>query len=228
MADSGTAVRLSRAARRAQLLAAARATFVESGYHAAAMDDIAERAGVSKPVLYQHFPSKLELYVALVGQTANELVAAVRAAIDSTTDNDTRVHRAVEAIFNFVGAGSPGWIPAAADGVVVAPHERLASSADGVHRLVFESDLSGNPEVGRIVAAMTDACIEAISVPIVVDTGVDAAHARMLAAGLVGLSQVSARYWLVQEHPVPVNEAVEMIYTLAWRGISRFPRAAHG
>ena len=192
--------RLSRAARRTQLLAAARSTFVDAGYHSAAMDDIAERAGVSKPVLYQHFPSKLELYLALVSETADELVAAVRAAIASTDDNETRVHRAVEAIFDFVGG------------------------SDRVHRLVFESDLPGNDEVGRVVAAMTDACIEAISVPITTDTGIDPARGRLLAAGLVGVSQVSARFWLAHEQEVPQQEAVEMIYTLAWRGISRFPR----
>ncbi len=52
--------RMPRSARRAQLLDSALEVFVASGYHAAAMDDIAERAGVSKPVLYQHFPGKLE------------------------------------------------------------------------------------------------------------------------------------------------------------------------
>lgn len=195
-----SAARLSRAARRAQLLSAAQSAFVDAGYHAAGMDDIAERAGVSKPVLYQHFPSKLELYLALVRQTAAELVAAVRSAIDSTEDNDTRVHRAVEAIFGFVGGAE-------------------------AHQLVFESDLSGNAAMERIVASMTDDCIEAISVPITTDTGIDAARGRLLAAGLVGLSHVSARYWLDQAEPVPIAEAVELVYTLAWRGISRFPRS---
>jgi AcrR family transcriptional regulator len=58
--------RLPRRARRNQLLGAAQEVFVAQGYHAAAMDDIADRAGVSKPVLYQHFPGKLELYLALL------------------------------------------------------------------------------------------------------------------------------------------------------------------
>src|SRR6266511_3917510 len=62
----GRPIRLPRSARRKQLLAAAQQVFVAQGYHAAAMDDIAERAGVSKPVLYQHFPGKLELYLALL------------------------------------------------------------------------------------------------------------------------------------------------------------------
>ena len=73
--------RLPRSARRKQLLAAAQEVFVAQGYHAAAMDDIAERAGVSKPVLYQHFPGKLELYLALLDVHADGLVAGVREAI---------------------------------------------------------------------------------------------------------------------------------------------------
>ncbi|MEP6979844.1 MAG: TetR/AcrR family transcriptional regulator [Nakamurella sp.] len=205
MADAASiqTPRLSRAVRRTQLLTAARSAFVDQGYHAAAMDDIAERAGVSKPVLYQHFPSKLELYLALVGEAATDLVLQVRTAIASTADNDVRVHRAVEAIFGFVGG------------------------TDQVHRLVFESDLSGNAEVGRIVEMMTQGCIEAIAEPIINDTGVDRARGLLLAAGLVGVSQVSARYWLAQKSVVPLSEAVELVHTLAWRGISRFPRQPH-
>ncbi len=60
--------RLPREERRAQLLIAAREVFVAQGYHTAGMDDIAERAGVSKPVLYQHFPGKMELYLALLDE----------------------------------------------------------------------------------------------------------------------------------------------------------------
>ncbi|MGH3699716.1 MAG: TetR/AcrR family transcriptional regulator, partial [Pseudonocardiaceae bacterium] len=67
-------VRMPRDERRAQLLAAATDVFVNNGYYATVMDDIAERAGVSKPVLYQHFPSKLELYLALLERHTDELV----------------------------------------------------------------------------------------------------------------------------------------------------------
>ena len=76
--------RLPRHERRRQLLDAALEVFVSQGYHAAAMDEIAERAGVSKPVLYQHFPGKLDLYLALLDQSVDELVGAVRDALRST------------------------------------------------------------------------------------------------------------------------------------------------
>ena len=85
--------RLPRRARRNQLLGAAQEVFVAQGYHAAAMDDIAERAGVSKPVLYQHFPGKLDLYLALLDQHCESLIQSVRTALASTTDNKQRVGR---------------------------------------------------------------------------------------------------------------------------------------
>src|SRR5450631_554135 len=83
--------RLPRPARRKQLLGAAREIFVAQGYHAAAMDEIAERAGVSKPVLYQHFPSKLELYLALLDESVDALIDTMRNALSSTSDNKQRV-----------------------------------------------------------------------------------------------------------------------------------------
>jgi AcrR family transcriptional regulator len=196
----GATARLSRSDRRAQLLLAAKSAFVAQGYHAAAMDDIADRAGVSKPVLYQHFPSKLELYLALLGDSADELVSLVESALQGTTDNDERVHRAVEAYFTFVADNGQAY------------------------RLIFESDLRGQSRVEQIVDRATDACIAAITDTITTDTGVDPERSRLLAAALVGLSQVSARYWLTQSSGVPRDEAIEMLSTLAWRGISRFPR----
>src|SRR6476659_7302277 len=95
--DAARGQRLPRSARRAQLLEAAQAAFVESGYHAAAMDDIAERAGVSKPVLYQHFPGKLELYLALLDGHCDILEQLVREALASTTDNTERVYATIAA-----------------------------------------------------------------------------------------------------------------------------------
>src|SRR6476660_83879 len=98
--------RMPRSARRAQLLEAAQAAFVESGYHAAAMDDIADRAGVSKPVLYQHFPGKLELYLALLDKHSEALEQLVRQALEATTDNKHRVAATMEAYFHYVSSES--------------------------------------------------------------------------------------------------------------------------
>ncbi|PRY46859.1 TetR/AcrR family transcriptional regulator [Umezawaea tangerina] len=192
---AGRGVRLPRTARRAQLLAAAQDVFVTNGYHAAAMDEIAERAGVSKPVLYQHFPGKLELYMALLESHVDELVARVRGAIESSSDNKLRVHAAVAAFYDFVDGEGQAF------------------------RMVFESDLRGEPAVAQAVERATTDSVDAITDTITADAGLDEDRARLLATGLVGLSQVTARAWLADERKVPKDEAVTLISNLAWRGI---------
>jgi len=191
--------RLPRDARRAQLLDAARDVFAAQGYHSAGMDDIAERAGVSKPVLYQHFPGKLELYQALVATYTDDLVGRVRGAIDSTPDNKQRVHAAVEAYFDFVAGEGEAF------------------------RLVFESDLRGIPQIAELVETALSDCIEAIAAAVTADAGLDEQRARLLAVGLVGLSQLAARYWLDTGRTLSRDEAVSLMSTLAWRGLAGFP-----
>ncbi len=154
------------------LLAAAQEVFVAKGYHSAAMDDIAERAGVSKPVLYQHFPGKLELYLALLDTHCDALVARVRGAMAATSDNKDRVSGAMRAYFEFVD------------------HESEA------FRLVFESDLRNEPAVRERVDRVERLCIDAITETIMGDTGVERAPAELLAAGLVGARVTSAQFWL--------------------------------
>ena len=138
--------------------------------------------------------------LALLAESADELVRLVEEALHGSDQNDERTHRAVEAYFTFVADNGQAY------------------------RLIFESDLRGQVQVEEIVDRATDACIAAITRTITTDTGVDPERARLLAAALVGLSQVSARYWLTQSPGVPRAEAIEMLSTLAWRGISRFPR----
>ena len=96
--------RLPRGARRVQLLRAAQDVFVAQGFHAAAMDDIADRAGVSKPGLYQHFPGKRELYLALLEEHVSELADRVAEAMGGTDDNHARVDAAVRAVAAADGA----------------------------------------------------------------------------------------------------------------------------
>src|SRR5262245_28009457 len=201
---AGRPVRLPRSARRKQLLAAAQEVFVAQGYHAAAMDDIAERAGVSKPVLYQHFPGKLELYLALLDTHCDALIETVRGAMAATTDNKERVGGAMQAYFEFVD------------------HESEA------FRLVFESDLRNDPAVRERVDRVERSCIEAITATIMGDTGVDKAPAEVLAAGLVGAAQTSAQFWLASGRAVSKEAAEALMTTLAWRGIASFPLHGDG
>ncbi|MEV8511075.1 TetR/AcrR family transcriptional regulator [Dactylosporangium sp. NPDC051484] len=196
---AGRPVRLPRSARRKQLLAAAQQVFVAQGYHAAAMDDIAERAGVSKPVLYQHFPGKLELYLALLDTHCDAMVSRVRSAMEATTDNKDRVRGAIQAYFDFID------------------HESEA------FRLVFESDLRNDPAVRERVDRVESGCIAAITDTIMADTGVSRARAELLASGLVGAAEIAARFWLAGGRQVDKAEAESLLTALSWRGIASFP-----
>ncbi|MFG3252822.1 TetR/AcrR family transcriptional regulator [Streptomyces sp. NPDC048172] len=191
--------RLPRRARRNQLLGAAQEVFVAQGYHAAAMDDIADRAGVSKPVLYQHFPGKLDLYLALLDQHCEALLQAVRAALASTSDNKQRVAATMDAYFGFV------------------------EDEGGAFRLVFESDLTNEPAVRERVDKVSLDCAEAVSEVISEDTKLPAEQAMLLAVGLCGMAQITARYWLGAGQKIPRDAAAKLIASLSWRGIAGFP-----
>ncbi|WP_249523607.1 TetR/AcrR family transcriptional regulator, partial [Modestobacter marinus] len=186
-------------ARRLQLPPAAQDVFVAQGFHAAAMDDIADRAGVSKPVLYQHFPGKRELYLALLEQQVDELTDRVREAMAGTESNRERVDGAVGAYFDFVDADGEAF------------------------RLVFESDLRNDPDVRRIADRGARQCIEAIAEVIAMETGADPERALLLSAGMTGLAETSARWWLARKGTLSRDEAVSLASSLGWRGMSGFP-----
>lgn len=193
-------VRLPRDARRAQLLSAAQQVFATKGYHAAGMDDIAERAGVSKPVLYQHFPGKLELYLALLNEHGQDLVRQITRAIDDAPTNKQRVRAAVDTLFGFV------------------------ESEDQAFRLVFESDLRGEEAVEKAVQEILSGCVQAVAEAVTKSSDLDPEEGRLLAVGLVGLSQVTARDWLDTPNALSRETAVTLVARLAWKGLAGFPQ----
>ncbi len=193
-------MRMPRDVRRAQLLEAALGVFVAQGYHAAAMDDIADRAGVSKPVLYQHFPGKLELYLALLDQSCDTIIDATRKALESTDDNKQRVAATVRVFYDYV------------------------ADEQGAFRLVFESDLTNEPAVRERLERVTTECAADIAMVIHEDTGLPDKQSRLLAVSLVGMAQVSARFWLDDQRGISQPEAATLVSSLAWRGVRGFPR----
>ncbi|MFN8170854.1 MAG: TetR/AcrR family transcriptional regulator [Candidatus Nanopelagicales bacterium] len=190
--------RMPRELRRRQVVAAALEVFSSVGYHAASMDDIAVRAGVSKPVVYQHFPSKLELYLAILDAGIEDLIASARTALSSTTDNAVRVRNMVNAYFDFVADDS------------------------GAFRVVFESDLSNEPAV-RERAEAAEAELARLSADVIAgDTGLSHDEALLIATGTLGTVQVAALRWL-RDGTISREKAAEVVTSLAWRGISGFP-----
>ena len=200
MADEKTN-RLPRDERRAQLLVAALEVFTAAGYHSAAMDEIADRAKVSKPVLYQHFPSKLELYLAVLDLHIDSLVFAIQKAIAANRENSARVAATVEAYFGFI------------------------DSEGEAFRLLFESDMNVEPQVRERLNRMTYDCAAAISAVISIDTGLGKEESMMLAVGIIGTVQTSARHWLDRDGKIDRRRATELVMNLIWRGISGFPKS---
>jgi AcrR family transcriptional regulator len=193
--------RLPRDERRAQLLVAALEVFTAAGYHSAAMDEIADRANVSKPVLYQHFPSKLELYLAVLDLHIDSLVFAIQKAIASNRENSSRVAATVEAYFGFIDAEGEAF------------------------RLLFESDMNLEAQVRERLNRMTYDCAAAVSAVISIDTGLGKEESMMLAVGIIGTVQTTARHWLDRDGKIDRQRATELVMNLIWRGISGFPKS---
>ena len=192
--------RLGRDERRAQLLSAALEVFTAAGYHSAAMDEIADRANVSKPVLYQHFPSKLDLYLAVLDIHIDSLIFEIQRAVASTKDNSDRVSATVNAYFDFINREGEAF------------------------RLLFESDMSVEPQVRERLTRMTYDCAAAFSAVISLDTGLSKEYSLMLAVGIIGNVQSSARHWLERDGKIDRDNAVNLVAGLIWRGIGGFPK----
>ena len=193
--------RLPRDERRAQLLFAALEVFTVAGYHSAAMDEIADKAQVSKPVLYQHFPSKLDLYLAVLDLHIDSLVFAIQKAIASNRENSSRVAATVDAYFGFI------------------------DSEGEAFRLLFESDMNLEPQVRERLNRMTYDCAAAVSAVISIDTGLGKEESMMLAVGIIGTVQTTARHWLDRDGKIDRTRATELVMNLIWRGISGFPKS---
>lgn len=187
---------MARDIRRAQILEVAQDLFARQGYHHVSMDDIADHAEVSKPVLYRHFPSKLDLYLDVVDHRAEALLAAIDAALTSDpTDGRAVVSALVRAYAEFV------------------------DEAGDSFSLLFESDVTRDAEVrGRVERASADAA-EAVCRGLRELAGLTPEHAKLLSTALVGMARVAAtaRY---RSGDVPVDDAVDLITAVAWRGVS--------
>lgn len=164
------------------------------------MDEIAEVAEVSKPVLYQHFPGKRELYIALLDEHMDEFSTLLTEAIASTTDNKLRVSATIRAYYEFIARDSQAF------------------------RLIFESDLLNDEVISGRIEAFNAKFARSIAQVISDDTTLPSAQALLMGRALAGMAQVSARYWVDMADEVPLQEASELVSRLAWRGIGRFPK----
>lgn len=183
------------------MLDIAQELFAREGFHHVSMDDIADRARVSKPVLYRHFPSKLDLYLAVVDHRGAALVRAVDEALAAAGEDDAPAHgkEVVRAI--------------------VRAYVEFVQDAGDSFSLLFESDVTRDPDVrDRVQQASSDAA-DAICRGLHELTGLPTAQAQLLSTALVGMATTAAtsRY---RSQAVPVEETVELVTGLAWRGVA--------
>lgn len=192
---------MAREDRRRQLLDVAQQLFSREGFHRVSMDDIADLAQVSKPVLYRHFPSKVDLYTAVIDRRGQSLVAAIDQALASVDDD-------VE---------PPGG--RAVVRAIVRAHVEFVEDAGESFSLLFESDVTRDADVRTHVEHASTAATEAVCRGLHEFAGLPTAQAELLAAALVGMTQVAAtsRY---RSREVTIDDTVELVTRLAWRGVA--------
>lgn len=182
--------------RRALVMKAGLEAFSTKGFHLTSMEDIACRAGVSKPILYQHFPSKHDLYLGILDERVDVLVHQIRTEIDRAEGNKNRLKAAIACYFS------------------------LADDADKGYRLIFESDFTMNSDVRARVEDLVSQLSRIVGVEVAQQTGMSMGQANIVAGGLCGMAQASAWRWLRLGRPIPIEQAVEQIFELAWTGLS--------
>jgi AcrR family transcriptional regulator len=170
------------------------AVFADRGFHSTAMNDIAEAAGVTKPVLYQHFRSKRELY--------REVLEDVGGRIEETIAK--------------AAAGAPG--PREQVEAGFAAYFRFVAGEQDAFQVLFGGDTRRDPEFTR-QAAETEASI-ATSIAALIDIeGIDPAHQALLAHGLVGLAEGTSRRWLADGCREDPETLAAQVAELAWAGL---------
>jgi AcrR family transcriptional regulator len=194
--ESGDPAVSKESARRKQIMVSGLEVFTEKGFHLASMDDIAERAGVSKPILYQHFSSKQDFYLGVLDERVEFLVQHISESIDSAVGNRNRLEAAIACYF------------------------KLVDDADRGFRLIFESDFTMNHEVRARVEDVVAQVSRVVGTEVANQTGKSIGEANILAGGLCGMAQAAAWRWLRLGRPIAMEEAISQTLDLAWNGLS--------
>jgi AcrR family transcriptional regulator len=188
-----TVARLPAAERRRQLLDVARDVFAARGFHGTSMDDVANAAGVTKPVLYQHFGSKRRLYLELLADLGNQILDAVTKA----TAEAQGPRRQVEAGF--------------------AAYVRFVAGNESAFRLLFGSGTRRDEEFADAVAGVEEAIAEAVAA--LIEADLDPEHRELLAMGILGLAEGVGRHWLRRQRHVDPDVVARRVADLAWGGL---------
>ena len=197
MAGTGAKRRMRAPERRKQLLEVARKVFAARGYHVVTMDDVAREAGVTKPILYDHFPSKRDLYRDLLEADLALLNERLREAMESSRGNRERIRSSFQAYFDFVDEEGAGF------------------------RLLMQEAVGPEREFREMLGRFRDEVLDQVTDVIVRESkgrlGRD--EAADVALGLIGMAETAAQ----GDTGAPKDRrarTVDTLVRLAWRGIT--------
>jgi AcrR family transcriptional regulator len=202
--------RLPAAERRSQLLEVALECFASRGFHETSMDDIADAAGVTKPVLYQHFPSKRDLYRQLLSSESERLLEEVVRRAGAQDNPYMRVLAGFEAYFSFVCGRTAAF------------------------QLVFGSGSRSGDDFAEVVREVEARFATAVASFIEAD--IDNDHRQLLGYAIVGLGEVAAREWLARggrggdgsgPDPAEGRLIARRLADLVWAGLRALPGGAN-
>jgi AcrR family transcriptional regulator len=182
--------------RREQLLDIGRSLFAQKGFDATSVEEIAQRAGVSKPVVYEHFGGKEGLYAVVVDREMRALLDSITGALTSQGHPRELLERAAFALLDYV-----------------------ESSTDGFRILVRDSPVAQS--TGTFASLISDAAsqVEHIMANQFTERGFDPEFAPMYAQMLVGMVALTGQWWLDARRPKKADVAAHLV-NLAWNGLS--------
>lgn len=193
--------RMSAPDRRVLILEAAREAFADGGYHQTSLDTVAERAGVSKALIYEHFASKRELHAAMLEQHVTELVERLNVALAAAEPGEDRMRAGTEAFFTFL-------------------EERRGAAAIMLRN-------TGDPDVAEWLARLRDQIGAAIVTLMTAEMAEQVAESpqtrveiEMIAQQQIGAIQSLADWW-GEHRDVPKEQVVAAVMELAWVGLER-------
>ena len=192
------AMRLPAPERREQLLSVALTVFAKHGYHDTSMNDVADAAGITKPVLYQHFASKRELFLDVIEEAGHRMISAITTHATTDTDGRRRTELGFRAYFTWVAEDHDAFM------------------------LLFGSGSRRDAEFADAVRQFTSKVADAIEPLITAD--IDASHRRTLAYAIVGMTEAISRRLVEDGAKFDPEFVARQVSDLAWAGLRAVQR----
>ncbi|OZF41032.1 TetR family transcriptional regulator [Rhodococcus sp. 14-2483-1-1] len=188
-------VRMTGTQRREQLIEVGRTLFAERGYEAASVEEIAGRANVSKPVVYEHFGGKEGLYAVIVDREMSTLLGMITKSLDLNRSR-IRVERVALALLTYIEDRT--------DGFRILVRDSPVSAEDGKYSSLL------NEAIGRVGHMLAGDFSR---------RGLDPEFAPMYAQALVGMVSMTAQWWLDVRTPSKEVVAAHVV-NLCWNGLT--------